>query len=150
MTDRLTKIFSDSGDAAEFSILQVAVGALMIKAAAADDDFQAAERETIETQLTRRFSLAPGTAGRLIEAALAFLKDSKGMYACSMVLNDELEDTERMALLEMIWEIMYADGVLHQYEERLMRRVGPILDIDEADSLRIRDEVRARMEISPE
>ncbi|WP_158498861.1 TerB family tellurite resistance protein [Magnetospira sp. QH-2] len=150
MSERLTSVFEEQGEDGAFTILQVAVCALLIKAASADDDFQPEERAMIQGQLSQRFAMESEKASALIDSALEFLGGSNGLYACSMVLNDELDDSERESLLAMVWEIMYADGFLHQYEERLMRRVGPILDIEEEDSLRIRDEVRSRMEVSPE
>lgn len=150
MPEQLRSLFADvstTTEAPNFSTVQVAIAALMVKAAAADDTFQDEERKAMESMLGDRFGLKPEHAVALIEESLEVLKGANGMYACSMVLNDELDDDQRKTLLAMIWEIMFADGTLHEYETRLMRRVGPILDIDDADNEAIRDRVRSQLRL---
>ncbi len=148
MIGGLKAIFHDlrtEGDTAAFSVVQVATCALMLKAAAADDEFSDDERKMIESRMADHFDLRPRHAAQLIDEALDVLSGRQGLYAFSMVLNDALDAAQRKALLEMVWEIMYADGSLHEYEARLMRRIGPILDIEESVNDEIHAAVRARI-----
>jgi len=36
--------------------------------------------------------------------------------------------------VEMLWEVAYADGVLHEFEAQLMRRLAGLMFVDDRDS----------------
>ena len=40
----------------------------------------------------------------------------------------------RIDLMEMLWEVCYADGVLHDFEAQLMRRMAGLMFVDDRDS----------------
>ncbi len=52
--------------------------------------------------------------------------------------------------LKSLFEDLSTDGALHEYEQRLMRRIGPILDIEDAADETIHRTVRSRLGLPPE
>ena len=45
----------------------------------------------------------------------------------------------------MLWEVVYADGELHDYEASLLRRVSGLLYVSDWDSGEARKRVRSRL-----
>jgi uncharacterized tellurite resistance protein B-like protein len=61
------------------------------------------------------------------------------------MINDNLEPEERATILEMLWEVAYADGVVHPYESNLVRRVAGLLYVTDHDSGAARKRVVERL-----
>src|ERR1700760_4921308 len=121
--------------------LQVAVAALMVHAAAMDDTFDEAERRTIERLLGERFKLAPDAVKTLLAAAETRAKDSTQLYPFTRLAVEKLDEQGRIQLMELLWEVAYADGVLNPDEDTLLRRVAGLLYVSDYD----RGEARKRV-----
>ena len=60
-------------------------------------------------------------------------------------INDHYDHADRLAVMEMLWEVVYADGRLHAYEANLIRRVGGLLHITDRERGEARKRVLARV-----
>jgi uncharacterized tellurite resistance protein B-like protein len=121
--------------------LRIAVAALMVHAACMDDTFDVAERRTIERLLADRFGLAPGMARELLATAERRAADSSQLYGFTRQVVEQLNEGERVGVIEMLWEVAYADGVLAPDEDALLRRVAGLLYVSDYD----RGEARKRV-----
>ncbi|MEM8949508.1 MAG: TerB family tellurite resistance protein [Pseudomonadota bacterium] len=131
-----------------FEEKQLAAAALMVEAANLDDDFDASERTRIEALLQEQFSLSAEEAGDLLSAGEKASSDSVEWQGFTRAIKDGFEPEERIALIEMLWEVAYADGRLHDYEASLIRRITGLLYVSDRDSGEARKRVRARLGIS--
>jgi uncharacterized tellurite resistance protein B-like protein len=136
----LSLLSGDSPASAKPDQLQIAVAALLVHAACMDDTFDVAERETIERLLAARFALAPDAVQRLLAAAERRAEDSSQLYPFVRLAVERLDELERVRLIEMMWDVAYADGVLNPDEDALLRRVAGLLYISDRD----RGEARKR------
>jgi uncharacterized tellurite resistance protein B-like protein len=50
-------------------------------------------------------------------------------------------------IIEMLWEVVYADGVLHDYEANLLRRIGGLIYVSDRDRGAARKRVMKRLGI---
>jgi uncharacterized tellurite resistance protein B-like protein len=98
--------------------LQVAVAALLIEAARTDDAFDGPERAMIRTLLADRFGLSRAETDRLVDAAADAQDRSVGLYRHIRHVTDAYDADARIGLIEMLWEVAYADGRLDPQEER--------------------------------
>jgi uncharacterized tellurite resistance protein B-like protein len=137
----LSLLSGDSPVLARSDQLQIAVAALMVHAARMDDTFDAAERRTIERLLAERFALTPDAVQRLLAAAERRAEDSTQLYPFTRLAVERLDERERIQLIEMLWEVAYADGVLDPDEDALLRRVAGLLYVSDHD----RGEARKRV-----
>jgi uncharacterized tellurite resistance protein B-like protein len=124
--------------------LKLAVAALLVEAARMDDTFDAAERATLLSLLRRRFGLDAAAADRLLAAAERAEAAAAGIYRFTKVVVEELTPADRIELMEMLWEVVYADGVVSSDEDALLRRVAGLIDVDDRDRAEARKRVRAR------
>ena len=134
-----------SGSNAEDEGLAAAAVAVLVEAAMLDGDFDAAERATILAILVDRFCLSTDDANALIEEAVAQPESANRVYAATRKIRDAFSDAERIDVMEMLWEVAYADGKLHDFEANLVRRVAGLLYVRDRDSGQARKRVLQRL-----
>ena len=153
MLDRFKAFFEDKGAAPaaddgthtpdEFHL---AAAALLVHAATADAEFDALERSRIEWLCENRFDLEYDEAHALIEAAEREAEESVQLLRFTRTIKDGFSYDERVHLMGMLWEVVYADEVVEAHETMLMRRIAGLIYVDDRDSGIARSRVRARLE----
>jgi len=113
--------------------LALAVAALLIEAARMDDDFDAAERATIERLLADRFALPPAEVRELVRAAEREVHRSTQVFPFTQRICRDLEPEARAPIIEMMWEVAYADGVLDPHEDILLRRIAGLIAVGDRE-----------------
>ena len=131
-------------DEAESDELQVAAAALLVEAAMMDAHFDESEQATIEALLKQRFALDEGAAQTLLQTARDRVAESSQLFAFTRGVNDRFDAEERIELMEMLWQVVYADGQLTDYESNLMRRVAGLIHVSDRDSGAARKRALAR------
>jgi uncharacterized tellurite resistance protein B-like protein len=137
MLDRIKAILRDRPVASEtggFDQLQIAVAVLLIEAARMDNEFDADERAAIAKLLQRRFELDADAAAKLLAQAETQAEDSVEFYTFTRTVKDSFEHEDRVEFMQMLWEVAYADGELHDHEANLMRRVTGLMHVTDRES----------------
>ncbi|MFQ5784642.1 MAG: TerB family tellurite resistance protein [Alphaproteobacteria bacterium] len=135
----------EASEAAGIGELQLAAAALLASAALGDDRFDEAERAAIDRLLRERFGLDAAEAKALIEAAEERARDATHLLRFTRVIKDNFSPEERIGLIEMIWEVVYADGALHAYEDSLLRRIAGLIYVTDRDRGEARKRVLRRL-----
>ena len=125
--------------------LQIALTALLIEAANSDDRFDEAERGAISRLLERRFRLSRSDANELLAAGEVAACESAELFLFTRIINERLSFEERVELIEMLWEVAYADRVLDKYEDSLLRRVGGLIYVPDRERGEARQRVLKRL-----
>jgi uncharacterized tellurite resistance protein B-like protein len=125
--------------------LRVAAAALLAEAARLDGHIEPRERAAIERVLARRFDLSPADAAELAKEGEAAAEDSIQLFGFTRVINRDWPVEERSDLFEMIYEVIYADETLHDYEANLMRRLGELIYLTDRERGEARQRVLARL-----
>jgi len=125
--------------------LQVALTALLIEAAYSDDRFDEAERAVIARLLERRFHLSRSDADALLATGETAASESTELFHFTRIINQRLAFEERVELIEMLWEVAYADRVLNEYEDSLLRRVGGLIYVPDRERGMARQRVLKRL-----
>jgi len=142
MINRIIALFGEGpapAPAARHDI-HLATAALLVVAACQDGGFDAAERTHILSLLGSRFGLAPDEAGELMAEAEARADTAVQLLPFTKAIRAEFDHDERVEMVEMLWEVVYADGGLQQHEAALMRRIGGLIYVSD----RQRGEARKR------
>ena len=127
---------------------KLAAAALLVEAACMDGHFDGDERDAVCAALGAHFGLSESEADTLIEEAEAAHHEATDLHRFTRTINDRYDHGDRLAVMEMLWEVVYADGRLHAYEANLIRRVGGLLHITDRERGEARKRVLAR--ISPD
>jgi uncharacterized tellurite resistance protein B-like protein len=123
----------------------LAAAALLVHAASVDASFDDAERATIMTLIESRLKLSPEEARALFEAAHQAADRSIQLHGFTHAVKNGFSYDERVELIEMLWEVVYADGKLDEFESQLMRRIGGLIYVDDRDRGMARKRVLARL-----
>jgi uncharacterized tellurite resistance protein B-like protein len=114
--------------------LQLAVAALLLEAAVVvDSRFDETERNAILRILERRFGLAAADAEAVLATAKARLENSAQLFRFTSTINERLARERRVEVIEMLWQVAYADRVLDPLEDSLLRRVAGLIDVSDRD-----------------
>ena len=127
---------------------KLAAAALLVEAACMDGHFDGDERDAVCAAVGAHFGLSESEADTLIEEAEAAHHEATDLHRFTRTINDRYDHGDRLAVMEMLWEVVYADGRLHAYEANLIRRVGGLLHITDRERGEARKRVLAR--ISPD
>ena len=128
--------------------LQVAAAALLVEAARMDDAFGPDEWEAIRGLLARRFDLNEDETKTLMEAAETKATNAVELYSFARVVKDGFDHDERVELMEMLWTVVYADGVVHDHEANLLRRVAGLIYVSDRESGAARKRARHKLNIA--
>lgn len=86
-----------------------------MESALLDGTFSDKERTAIESVLSRHFGLTTPESQELIRVAEKAQAEANHLVRFTRTLKDAYGPDERAGILEMLWEVAYADGVLHHY-----------------------------------
>jgi uncharacterized tellurite resistance protein B-like protein len=124
--------------------LRLSVAVLLLEAARQDDTFDARERSMIETLLTSRFDLSPQECAAIMAAGEARANQMVQLHGHTSEIADQMTPQERIGLIEMLWDVAYADGVLDPEEDLLIRRIAGLVYVSDRDRVLARQRVLAR------
>ena len=129
--------------------IPAAAAALLIESAVLDGDFDAIERATIARLLGERFALSAPDVETLIEEGEKAVAEAVELYGVTRILKDGLDHDQRLELMEMLWEVVYADGIVHDYEANLVRRVAGLLHVPDKEVGLARKKALQRLDFAP-
>jgi len=129
-----SQTFDDTG-------FRLAATALMIHVISIDGTPSKVEQAKLHHLIETRFELDPGTADRLIEAATLVEGEAVDLYHFTSVIMRVIDEPGRVRLVEMMWELVYADGKVSEFEENVVWRAADLLGV----SARERVELKRRV-----
>ena len=118
---------------------------LLVEAAMADGDLDADERAQIAVALEEQLDLTADEVSGIIDGAITAQADRIEIHGLTRAIRADADAEERIAIMEMAWMVVLADGRLHDYEAQLMRRLAGLLYVDDIDSGRAAKRARARL-----
>ena len=120
---------------------RLAAAALLVHAAAIDGEMLASERAKLQAVIKQRFALDDGATEELIAKATAAEHESVDLYHFTQALNRVLDEPARARIIEMMWEIVFADGKRDELEDNLLWRAADLLGISPNERIALRQRV---------
>lgn len=125
--------------------LRLSVAVLLLEAARQDDQFDSKERAVIAQLLTRKFDLTADECGALLEAGEVRAAQMVQLHGHTSAVFEEMTPEERIGMIEMLWDVAYADDVLDPEEDLLIRRVAGLIHVTDRERVLARQKVLARL-----
>jgi uncharacterized tellurite resistance protein B-like protein len=147
MLDAIRQFFSDFGASESPGRLgedeiHVAAAALLYHVVAIDGVVSASERQLLAKLLKDRFGLDDADTAALLRAGEAADKEAVDLYGFTSLLKRRLEQADRERIIEMMWELVFVDGSLHEFEDNVIWRVAELLAVPSQTRIRLKQEVR--------
>lgn len=122
--------------------LQVATAALLIEIARADFHIEDQELDQVAASLKAKFDLSALEVQSLIELATQEVKQAISYYEFTSLINQEFSFEQKIKVIELMWEVAYADDYLQKYEEALIRKISDLLYIPHSDFIAAKHRVK--------
>ncbi len=123
---------------------RLAAAALLVHASTIDGYVEEAETERLQSVLKDRYGLSDDQVHELVVAAERSERDAVDIYSFTSKLKKALSEEDRLDIIEMMWEIAFADGEVHGYEENLIWRTAELLGVSSRERIRARKKVEAQ------
>jgi uncharacterized tellurite resistance protein B-like protein len=149
MFEAFRKLMTDLGDGAKSperydeSDYRLAAAALLMHAATIDGAASQAERDKLHGVIKQRFALDDDAAAELIEKATVVEREAIDLYKFTSRLNRTLNEQGRARVVEMLWQIVCADGAVTEFEDNLVWRAADLLGISRNERIALKQRVQA-------
>ena len=127
--------------------LRLSAGALLVTAGTIDGNFDADEKRKVKALLQTRFALAPKEVRQLFEGSEVRERDAVDLYRFTSVLCRQLDQDGRKRIVEMLWEVVMADGVVDEFESNLVWRVAELIGVSTRDRVVLRKKAEERVPV---
>lgn len=116
----------------------------MFHVIAADGKVRDVEIDRMRSILTGRYDLDEAAFSELLEAARTAESEAVDLYRFTSLLNKRFDRDQRIAMIERLWEMVFADGELHEFEDNVVWRVAQLLHVESPDRIAMKQRVRER------
>lgn len=120
---------------------RLAAAALLIHVMSVDGQETGAEQDMLQDLLKRQFDLDDDAVDELIAAATAADREAVDLYSFTSLINRSLDEDGRRRIVKMMWEMVYADGRMNEFEDNVVWRASDLLGISQRDRVEMRREV---------
>ena len=122
---------------------RVAAAALMFHVVNADGVLEASELARLRELLSQTYQLTGDALDRLVEAGAEADREAIDLFAFTSVLKRHLDEAQRIDFIATLWDMVYADGVLHELEDHTMWRVADLIGVDSRERVELRRRAKA-------
>jgi uncharacterized tellurite resistance protein B-like protein len=116
--------------------MPLAVAALLLEVARADQAVDDAERRTVIAAIARLCKLEGEDLDTLVATAAEAVDEAVSFYDFTATINEHLSQAQKMDLLETLWRVAQADGRVDHYEEYYIRKLADLLYLSHKDFIR--------------
>lgn len=134
----------DQDRAFDDSDYRLAATALLIHVVSLDGQPTAAEQRKLHSLIESHFGLDRGTADRLIADATEVEGEAVDLYHFTSIIMRSLDEEGRKRIVRMMWELVYADGEVTEFEDNVVWRASDLLGISQRDRIDLKHAVAER------
>lgn len=120
---------------------KLAAAALLFHLVDVDGVVDENESAKLREILKSHYNLSDAETKSLIDAAKVRDQEAVDLYGFTSVLKRSTDESERLAIVEMMWQIVYADGYVHEFEDNTIWRVAELLGISSRNRMLLRQKV---------
>ncbi len=99
------------------------------------------EKRKLHSLIESRFGLDPGSADRLIASAMLAEGEAVDLYHFTSVIMRSVDEVGRLRIVEMMWELVYADGQVSEFEDNVVWRAADLLGVSSRDRIDLKHRV---------
>lgn len=117
---------------------RLAAAALLIHVISLDGEPSELAKRKLHALLESRFKLDTGTADRLIADAMLVEGEAVDLYRFTSVIMRSVDEEGRLRIIEMMWELIYADDRVTEFEDNIVWRAADLLGISSRDRIALK------------
>jgi len=127
---------------------RLAATALLIHVISLDGEPSDVEKRKLHSLLESRFALDPGTADQLIASATLVEGEAVDLYHFTSVIMRSVNEEGRLRIVEMMWELVYADGRASEFEDNVVWRAADLLGVSSRDRIDLKHRIAGKQPVA--
>ncbi|TDX30856.1 putative tellurite resistance protein B-like protein [Modicisalibacter xianhensis] len=131
-----TRTLAPQDDANRALTLELATAALLCEVVRADYQTEPQELDTLRDMLQARFSLNRAAVDELMDLAAAEADQAVDHFQFVRLVNEHYDYADKVELVELMWQLAYADEQLDALEEHRIRKLADLLFVRHSDFIR--------------
>lgn len=124
---------------------RVAASALLFHVMDVDGVRQDAEWERFKAVLAETYGVRGDELAKLATAGEMADREAVDLYSFTSVLKQHLDVEQRKAFVGLMWDVVYADGELHELEDNTVWRVAELIGVERQDRIAARRKAAANV-----
>ncbi|MEX0879017.1 MAG: TerB family tellurite resistance protein [Thermoanaerobaculia bacterium] len=124
----------------------IAACALLLEIANSDESFSEPERHRIQRAVREDLGVAAADVDEVVRLADEERRESVDLYQFTRLVAENFSREQRLKLIEVIWGLVYSDGVLTAVENQLARRIAELLGFQHPEVQAVREKVKGGFE----
>lgn len=117
---------------------ELALGALLVRVAKSDRDYQVEEISLIDRILARLFDRNPVEAAKIRATCERLHAAAPETDVFAALIRDTMGLEDRLSVLEAVWQVVLADGEEKEAELRIVENIRKALGLTPAESEAVR------------
>ena len=114
-----------------------------------DGEPSEAEKRKLHSLIESSFRLDRGAADKLIASATLVEGEAVDLYHFTSVIMRSVNEEGRLRIVEMMWELVYADGQVSEFEGNVVWRAAELLGVSSRDRIDLKHRVGGRQSAAP-
>lgn len=135
----------EGGEAFTGADPRLSVAAILVHIVAVDGIVTDDEKRRLREVLRAHYELSAEETERLVEEATERDESAVDLYAFTSVLKRELDEAQRRDVVELMWEMVFADGEVSEFEDNVVWRVAELIGVPARDRMVIRQKIEGRL-----
>lgn len=115
---------------------QLATAALLMEISRADREVDDAERNAVLQAVGNVFELDEKETQTLVELAEEEAEEATSLYEFTRLINDNFDHGQKQHVVEMLWQVAFADGHADEFEVHLIRRIADLIHVPHSGFIR--------------
>lgn len=150
MLDRLVTFFKTlpSGESGKEKFSRsdprLAAAALLFHVMDADGDSGREERKRISQLISDAYGLKGEALQRLLNDGERADQEAVDLYSFTSIIKRNLDEKARIRFIELMWDVVYADGTAHELEDNVVWRVAELIGVSTRDRIAMKQKVAER------
>ncbi len=113
--------------------LQLATAVLLVEVMRVDGATSTAQHGAIMAALRERFALPDDALAQLVERALQVAETANDYYQFTSNMNEQFTQTQKIQVVESMWQVAYADAHLDENEISLIGKIAELLYVTQGE-----------------
>ena len=123
--------------------IELATAALLVEVVRLGREITPAAHQAVLRAVRGRFGLTDAEAATLLGLAEDQAREATDHYQFTSLINRTFSQAQKQQVVELMWQVAYADGELSAYEQHVIRKIADLLYVPHrayiAAKLRARD-----------
>jgi len=136
MLNKIQQFFASLAQDSEQQVthsLETACAVLLCEVMKSDGLMADAEQQHLATVLSTEFSLTAMEVDDIIENAIHLSENANDFYQFTSILNQHYSTEQRVTIVELLWQLAFADGELSSIEEHTIRKIADLLHLRQSE-----------------